>query len=73
MALLRSDESRKKVINAFQTQKAGKSLRSYHLPKYQLSIIDVLAEDSGLSKAGVIREIIDEWYELKVKEREAAQ
>lgn len=66
MALLRSRHSLDEVRRAYSTGDADMKLRSYHLPKYQQDMIEVLADDSGLSRAGVIRQIIDEWYELKV-------
>lgn len=66
MALLRSRQSLEEVARAYSTGDADMKLRSYHLPKYQQDMIDVLAEDSGLSKAGVVRQILDEWYEIKV-------
>ena len=66
MALLRTSQSLDMVRGAYEEGGTTNKLRSYHLPEYQLLMIDALADDSGLSKAGVMRQIIDEWYALKV-------
>lgn len=67
MALLRNSQSLDLLKEAYQSGDAEKDLRSYYIPRYQQQMLEVLASDSGLSRAGVIREIIDEWYDLKVK------
>ncbi|MCA9960000.1 MAG: ribbon-helix-helix protein, CopG family [Chloroflexota bacterium] len=73
MTLLRSDKVLEAIKKAYQDGKTNKYLRSYHLPEYQLEIIDLLSNDSGLSKAGVIRQIIDEWYVQNVAERTSSE
>lgn len=65
MALLRSPESLDAIRRVYQSGSSDMELRSYHLPAYQRDIIEILARDSSLSKAGVVRQIIDEWYKLK--------
>jgi len=66
MELLRNSQTREAAEAAYKHGQPENRLRSYHLPEYQLEMIDVLARESGLSKAGVIRQIIDEWYRLKL-------
>ena len=73
MALVRSRPSLDALTEAYQSGDANKDLRSYYISKYQQKMIDVLAEDSGLSKGGVIREIINEWYDFKVASMESGQ
>ncbi len=73
MALVRNRPSLDALIEAYQNGDADKDLRSYYITRYQQRMIDILAEDSGLSKGGVIREIIDEWYDFKVKSMENGQ
>lgn len=68
MALLRDGRTVDELRAAFEKGGTKKHLRSYSLPEYQLEIIDLLVEDSGLSKAGVLRHIIDEWCEDKLTE-----
>jgi hypothetical protein len=70
MALFRRPESLEAIKKAFESRGADMKLRSYHLPEYQQVLIDILAKESGLSKAGVVRQIIDEWYEYTMEERE---
>lgn len=71
MALVRSRPSLDALKEAYREGDADKDLRSYYIPRYQQRMIDILAEDSGLSKGGVIREIINEWYNLKVQSVES--
>ena len=73
MALVRSRPSLDALKKAYQTGNPDKDLRSYYIAKYQQAMIDILANDSGLSKGGVIREIIDEWYDFKVQSMEGGQ
>jgi methionine synthase I (cobalamin-dependent) len=70
MALLRRPESLQAIKDAYQQHGADMLMRTYHLPEYQRIMIDILAKDSGLSKAGVMRQIIDEWYESNVESKE---
>jgi len=66
MALIRSPESLKEIEEQYRYGDKGKmSLRSYHLPPYQIEIIDVLAKDTGKSKADVVRDLIDEWCAIQ--------
>lgn len=70
VALVRSPESLQRIVAAYRSGETDKKLRSYMLPDYQLAIIDQLCEETGESKAGVIRGIIDEWVEaMMTKER----
>ncbi len=59
--LIRNAETLTKLREALEKAGSAKHLRSYYLPEYQLLILDILAEDSGNPKGGVIRAIIDEW------------
>lgn len=69
MALVRSPESLRRIQAAYRSGETDKQLRSYMLPDYQLAIIDQLCQETGQSKAGVVRGIIDEWVEALLKER----
>ena len=68
MSLIRSSQSLKEVREAYRGGSADKALRSYFLPKYQQDIIEILHGESGDSKGAVVRTIIDEWVELKLRE-----
>lgn len=68
MSLIRSPESLKQIKKAYQYSDADKWLRSYFLSNYQLEIIDILQAESGISKGGVVRQIIDEWVNMKLRE-----
>lgn len=70
MALVRSPESLEKIAQAYRYgDKGKKALRSYFLSPYQLEIIDILADETGKGKGDVIRDLIDEWCEERLKER----
>jgi len=68
MKLVRSRRSLNKIKSTYHSGGTKKELRSYYLPGYQINIIDLLHEDTAMSKGGVVRSIIDEWIELKLRE-----
>lgn len=61
MKLIRSHQSLARIKELYEGGSPDKALRSYYLPEFQLELIDFLADDTGLSKGGVLRNIIDEW------------
>lgn len=70
VALIRSAQSLKNIEEQYRHGQRGKmDLRSYFLQPYHQEIIDILARDTGKAKAEVVRELIDEWCELRLKER----
>jgi len=68
MELVRSQQSLNKIKSAYHFGGTKKVLRSYYLPGYQLNIIDLLHNDAAMSKGGVVRSIIDEWIQLKLRD-----
>lgn len=76
MPLVRSRQSLEKIKDQYRHGKRGHGnmeFRSYHLQPYHAAIIDMLAQDGGLSKANVVRQIIDEWCEMKISGENGAQ
>ena len=70
MSELLNDVQAKQIVVGARSGGSDKlSLRSYHLPEYQYQMIDALADLHDMSKAAVLRQIIDEWYILKLSER----
>ena len=70
MALVRNPaETLPKILSAYQKGGTEMILQSLNFRGYQDEIINILAEDSGArGKADVVRRIIDEWAEIKLRE-----
>ena len=68
VVLLRNRQSLAELKTIWEDGSADKQLRSYFLPGYQLSAIDMIKRESGLSKGAVVRSIIDEWIEQRLGE-----
>lgn len=70
MSLIRSKQSLDLVRNLYQNapRKQKKVLTSFFLQPNQKAIIDGLAEQTGKGKADVVRDIIDEWCELQLRD-----
>jgi len=72
MALVRSEQSLKLIQDFYQNPEVSgkKQLISYFLRPSQKAIIDGLAEQTGKGKAEVMRDIIDEWCEIQLRDCE---
>lgn len=70
MALIRNKaETLPKLLDAYQNGGSDMVLQSLNFRQYQDDIIAVLAQDSAArGKADVVRRIIDEWVEWKLRE-----
>lgn len=69
MALIRTDQSLEQIEQAYRHgDKGNMVLRSYYMLPYQLKIIDILAQETGKGKAEIVRDLVDEWCEMKLRE-----
>ena len=57
-----------RILKAAYGEEIGTVSRNYHLRKEQDDMIGALAELNSESKVTVLRAIIDEWRELKLRE-----
>jgi hypothetical protein len=67
--LLNDAQAKSIVMFAREAGSDEMMLRSYYLPDYQRRMVEALAELHDMSKAAVIRQIIDEWYSLRLTGR----
>ena len=64
MSLIRSRKTQAEILDQYVNgDKGDMILRSFHLQPYQDTIINIVCEHTGKSKAQVVREFIDDFCE----------
>ena len=68
MALVRSPQSLDRIKDLYFAERIDKmKLTSAFIHPAQKEIIDILSRETGKGKGAVVRDLIDEWVELQLK------
>jgi hypothetical protein len=68
MAITRSEQSLELIRTAYETAEDELVLTSFQIRRSQKALIEQLAKSNSESQATVLRAIIDEWCECKLRE-----